>query len=64
MKKWIIFTAVYALLITWLASIAVDNMWGPDKQDTIYIGIIFYLILLVLFLVIKGIKKLTNKTKI
>lgn len=63
MKKWIIFTVVYVLVITWLASGANENIFGPDKEGTIVIGVIIYIILVVLFFVFKGIKKLINRPK-
>lgn len=58
MKKWIIFTIIYALITTWLASMANENIFGPDKESTITIAVVVYVILVVLFFAFKGIRKL------
>lgn len=58
MKKWIIFTIIYALITIWLASSANENIFGPDREGTIIISIIIYAVLVILFFAFKGIKKL------
>jgi hypothetical protein len=60
MKKWLIFTAVYVLIVIWFATGANENIFGPDKEGTIYIGAIVYVILVILYFVFKGLKKLFN----
>jgi hypothetical protein len=58
MKKWIIFTIIYILITVWLASMANENIFGPDKESTISIAVIVYVIVIILFFAFKGIKKL------
>lgn len=56
MKKWSIFTVAYALLLAWLASRAGDNMFGPDKEGTLLIGVLGYVVLVVIFFLVKWIR--------
>ena len=58
MKKWIIFTIIYALAVIWLASRANENIFGPDKEGTIIISVIIYVVIVILFFALKWIKKL------
>jgi len=61
MKNWIIFTIIYILASAWLAIRANDNIFGPDKEATVIAAVIIYAILLILFLVYKGVRKATRK---
>ena len=49
-----IFTVVYALLLVWLASVAGDNMFGPDKEGTLLIGVAAYIVLVIIFFLFKN----------
>ena len=56
-----IFTVVYALLLVWLASVAGDNMFGPDKEGTLLIGVAAYIVLVIIFFLFKWIRKSMQK---
>lgn len=60
MKNWGIFTVAYVLIVAWLASKAGDNMFGPDMEGTILIAAAIYVVLLVIFLIVK---KIRNSSK-
>ncbi len=58
MKSWGIFTVIYILITTWLASKANDNIFGPDMEGTILIAVAIYVVLLVIFLITKKVRNL------
>ena len=63
MKKWIIFTIIYIMITTWLASVANENIFGPDKEGTINIAIITYIILATAFFLFKGVRKIFKNNR-
>ena len=63
MKKWIIFTIIYALLTVWLSFKANDNVFGPDKEGTITIAIIFYVAIIIIYTIYKFLRKLFAKNE-